>query len=371
MRWALLLLMMAAPSMAWSQTMRAAPCMRDLAMHQPREDAASSTLTIDAMPYARTVTCGSYTLTGSASGAGAVSWSASPSGASGACTGTTSWSCVVSVAPDAAGEGVETITVSRGSASDDVTIGFYVAGSHSCFLAQDTDGDYNATMADLDPVSTWSNYGTSGLDVSQATGTAQPTFRTGIVGGQPVVRFDGGDYLLASTASDWTFLHNGSTWSVEAVAKRDDTTTRVIIGNNTSGTSCALSSIGSFCFRFESTNTLRSLQTNAVGGTASATTTATMGTTTFNLLRGGVTSSDVFAQVNANAETTATKLASPTLTATGALGVGAHPGVSGTALLDGDVFRVVIYQSALTATQRGINQAVDEWALGGTLPVTP
>jgi len=65
---------------------------------------SGASLTINAMPYTRTVTCGSYTLTGSASGAGAVSWSASPSGASGSCTGTTSWSCVVSVAPDATGE---------------------------------------------------------------------------------------------------------------------------------------------------------------------------------------------------------------------------------------------------------------------------
>ena len=34
---------------------------------------------------------------------GAVSWSASPSGASGACTGTDSFSCVVDVDPDAVG----------------------------------------------------------------------------------------------------------------------------------------------------------------------------------------------------------------------------------------------------------------------------
>ena len=39
--------------------------------------------------------------------------------------------------------------------------------------------------------------------------------------------------------------------------------------------------------------------------------------------------------------------------------------------LTGDLFRVLIYASALTSTQRGINLAVDEWALGGTLPVTP
>jgi hypothetical protein len=39
--------------------------------------------------------------------------------------------------------------------------------------------------------------------------------------------------------------------------------------------------------------------------------------------------------------------------------------------LTGDVTKVLIYASSLTSTQRGINLAVDEWALGGTLPVTP
>ena len=35
-----------------------------------------------------------------------------------------------------------------------------------------------------------------------------------------------------------------------------------------------------------------------------------------------------------------------------------------------DVWRVMVYQSALTTTQQDINKAVDEWAFGGTLPVT-
>jgi hypothetical protein len=47
-----------------------------------------------------------------------------------------------------------------------------------------------------------------------------------------------------------------------------------------------------------------------------------------------------------------------------AAGAGATPYI-------GDLFRVVIYPSSLTSTQRGINEPVDEWALGGTLPVTP
>ena len=39
--------------------------------------------------------------------------------------------------------------------------------------------------------------------------------------------------------------------------------------------------------------------------------------------------------------------------------------------LTGDLFRVLVYASSIDATQRGINKQTDEWALGGTLPVTP
>lgn len=360
--------------------MRPGGDMRDTAMRVPAAGGAAApapTVTIDAMPFERTVVCmdgAGYGLLGTATDVTSVAWAASPSGESGACTGTTSWDCEIVVAPDAVGEGVETITITAtgagGTGTDTVTIGFYVDGAHSCFLSQNIDGNYNFTLVDTDPVASWYNVGSSGLDVTQATGTAQPTYRTAIVGGQPVVDFDGGDGLFAATAADWTFLHNGTTWDAEVIAKRDDTTTRVIFSNNPSADSCSASANPGICVRFESTNRLRTLQTNGVTF-AAAQTSATMTTATFNLLRAGITSADVFAAVNANAATTATKIAAPSLVASGVLGVGAHPGLTGTALLNGPVFRVLIYQIALTSTQRDINKAVDEWALGGTLPVTP
>jgi hypothetical protein len=348
--------------------------MRDVSMRPPSGPAtAGPTLTIDAMPYERTVVCGEYIeVTGTSTGSGAVSWSASPSGDSGSCTGTDSWACLVSVSPDDVGEGVETITVSRGSASDDVTIGFYVAGSHSCFLAQDTDGDYNATMADLDPVATWSNSGTSGLDVTQGTGTAQPTFRTGIVDGQPVVRCDGGDNVAASTASDWTFLSDGTSVTAGGVfllSALPSVSTLIATrsGSSTSskgvdihvGESGGTSGILAFRLSDGSAITL-SVNSSAVTTFAGKfhSFATTLDSTTPNVSQvinssTAVTASGTFATGN--------PVFPLTLCADGA----------GGRRLTGDVFRVVIYQSALSSTQRGINQAVDEWALGGTLPVTP
>jgi hypothetical protein len=50
-------------------------------------------------------------------------------------------------------------------------------------------------LSDGDPVTTWANDG-SLTDFTQATGANKPTYKIGIVNGEPVVRFDGTDDLL-------------------------------------------------------------------------------------------------------------------------------------------------------------------------------
>lgn len=333
-----------------------------------------SSVVIAALPYARTVTCGSYTLTGTAPGAGAVTWSASPSGSSGSCTGTTSWSCVVDVDPDASGEGVEVITVAQsGASSAQATLGFYVEGEHSCFLSQSVDGTYNSTRVNLDPVATWENLGSSALDVTQATGSAQPTFRTSIVGGQPIVRCDGGDSLAASTASDWIFVHNGSDSTLSGITLLSSiTTSTTIVGTRTI---TSTSSRGSL-FDVTSANAARMSTSNGSGVVLAATSAGSI----FNLSvfssfasitdddGGGGNDGFVFvdgASVASGASSGGYSTNDPAAPLTICSGAAASRPVTG------DLFRVLIYQSALSATQRDINKAVDEWALGGTLPVTP
>jgi hypothetical protein len=306
-----------------------------------------------------------------------VTWAASPSGYSGSCTGTDTWSCDLKVFPSNVGDGVETITVTRGTATDDVTIGFYFEESHSCFLSQSVNGSYNAGLSDLDAVATWENLGSSALDVTQGTGAAQPTFRTGIVGGQPVVRCDGGDRLGAATASDWDFVMTAADKTVEHVAIP------------TAGTSinAMLTAIGSssgtvnqwFIAHGDLTTNERYIARtyNALGtpvialdGTANLfpSGAATLAQTVYD--DNGGAGNDAFAYLNGAA-------ASPVAAAAAAYGTTAASALqlcsffNGANFYTGDLFRVLIYQSALTATQRGINKAVDEWALGGTLPVTP
>lgn len=46
-------------------------------------------------------------------------------------------------------------------------------------------------LSDNDPVSTWQDESGNERDAIQVTGVVQPTFKTGIVNGRPVCRFDG------------------------------------------------------------------------------------------------------------------------------------------------------------------------------------
>ena len=343
---------------------------------------AGASVVIAALPYARTVTCGAYTLTGTAPGAGAVTWTASPSGASGSCTGTTSWSCVIDIDPDATGEGVEVITVAQsGASSAQATLGFYVDGEHSCFLSQSVDGSYNSTLANNDAVATWENLGSSALDVTQATGSAQPTFRTSIVAGQPVVSADGSDWLRGSTSSDWIFLTESNDYTVCIVFLADTYTTAVqtvvstqaIVGSTSSRGWSAFHDNRTGSSRFDrmrsygSNGTTRIYQLESADNGASS--------DKYNLIsivhdNDGGAGADAF--LNGNGVLIDDDIGTNTYSSvapTGALTLFAE--TDNGQPLTGDIFRVLIYQSALTSTQRSINQAVDEWALGGTLPVTP
>lgn len=341
------------------------PSMRETSIRAQQGSAPS--VTIAAMPYARTVTCSDYTLTGTSTGSGAVSWSASPSGASGACTGTTSWSCVVDVNPSSAGQGVETITVTRGGATDTETIGFYVDGEHSCWLSQNINGTYNSGMTNADAVATWENLGSSALDVTQGTGSAQPSYRTAVVGGQPVVRCDGGDRVAAATAADWTFLYDGTDWTVEGVENQtsgaNGTVTATSSANGTHGFS-TLNVGGNFYLQMFNAalatnfSFFKSGYINGVFNLASVT-----------LDDDGGAGNDAAIYVNSLAAATAARGSTYSVSVASPLALCAYS--AGGTPLTGDVFRVLIYQSALDSTQRGINKAVDEWALGGTLPVTP
>ena len=52
------------------------------------------------------------------------------------------------------------------------------------------------SLADADPVTTWADQSGNGRDFTQATSAQKPTYKTAIVNGEPVVRFDGTDDVV-------------------------------------------------------------------------------------------------------------------------------------------------------------------------------
>jgi hypothetical protein len=73
-------------------------------------------------------------------------------------------------------------------------------------------------------VSQWDDKSTNGLDVTQATGTAQPKTGTRTINGLNVLDFDGSnDQLEAADAADWVFTRDGSTYTIFAVISADVT----------------------------------------------------------------------------------------------------------------------------------------------------
>lgn len=68
-------------------------------------------------------------------------------------------------------------------------------------------------------VTQWNDKSTYGKNLTQATGAARPTSGVTTLNGLNVITFDGGDFLGAATAADWTFLSDGTDYLVAFVAK--------------------------------------------------------------------------------------------------------------------------------------------------------
>ncbi len=81
------------------------------------------------------------------------------------------------------------------------------------------------SLSDGDPVAQWDDLSGNTRHLVQATGAAKPTYKTAIVNGLPVVRFDGvDDYLRHTAGGDFV---TGTTLTVAVVHVR-----RAIVGNS-------------------------------------------------------------------------------------------------------------------------------------------
>lgn len=56
-------------------------------------------------------------------------------------------------------------------------------------------------LSDGDPIGTWSDFSGNGNDATQASGSLKPTYKTSIINGLPVARFDSSDDAMATALS--------------------------------------------------------------------------------------------------------------------------------------------------------------------------
>lgn len=226
------------------------------------------------------------------------------------------------------------------------------------------DGANNATLVNGDPVTTWVNRGSIVDNPTQATGASKPTFITGGIAGKPVVRFDGGDFLRAVTASNYTFMHDGTGCTIYTVVKTGASALGNIVATSTgAGTSRGVGQRLNTLFRasfFMSDGA--ALQVLIEGANN------TVGTNVFDVLTNRIVNETPPARIYVNG-TEVVSGGTPTFSALapafplaiGARGDGALP-------ITGDLAQVLIYAAAHDATQRAAVLAYFT-AKYGTFPV--
>lgn len=68
-------------------------------------------------------------------------------------------------------------------------------------------------------VTQWNDKSTNGYNLTQSTGTKQPQSGTTTLNSKNVIAFDGGDRLVASTAANWKFFHDGTKCLIGVIVK--------------------------------------------------------------------------------------------------------------------------------------------------------
>ena len=222
-------------------------------------------------------------------------------------------------------------------------------------------------LIDGDPVSTWSDESASGWDAT-ASSTDRPTYKTSILNGLPVVRFDGTDDHLALGAVDASRTVSGST--IYAVV-RTDVTDSIIrywwFGSNGTGFARTLANL--------SLNTRIGGRTLDSDSFASVAATTNVSASTW-VLHGGVfdNANGTMAQfVDASADGTASLASSGTTsnTAASAVMIGANADATAS-FFDGDIAEIVFVHDALGTSDREKLEGylAHKWGLESNLPNT-
>lgn len=192
-------------------------------------------------------------------------------------------------------------------------------------------------LSDNDPVSSWTDLSTNADHAVQATGSKQPVFKTGIVGGYPVVRFITDDVLEFSEIFD----SSGSNGTIFVVGKMR--TSGATLGTFLSTRQSAVAN--GWGFRGSSTSSTLYFHTSF-----SPNITLTH-TDQFNLLEIKRSGLSITSYVNGSASGSGT-ISGFTTSGYNKTSIGAEN--SGTSsFLDGDIAEIIIYNTALSDADRG------------------
>lgn len=198
-------------------------------------------------------------------------------------------------------------------------------------------------LADGDPVTTWSDLSGQGNHATQSTTAAKPLYKVGIAGGRPVVRFDGVDDYL-TVANEATFDMATPTIFVVGTASAG---TGTFLGKVTFAGAVGDADRRKLNVRRASSTTF-SLQS---GADAAFKASGTLSWTGFNVMSVvGRGAADYTLAVNGTAADATTPTLDFSTFNNASLIVGAS--TSGAEFLTGDIAEIVVYNRALSATER-------------------
>lgn len=134
------------------------------------------------------------------------------------------------------------------------------------------------SLANNDPVTSWSDISGNSNDAAQATGSLQPLYKTAVINGLPTVYFDGTDDYL--TVPDAENLDNSTGVTVIVVGKPNspDNNARGIVSKRVAASSETAYSL----FTYTSSNLYFDASTQRINGTVSATGDAQIFSANFN-----------------------------------------------------------------------------------------
>lgn len=193
-------------------------------------------------------------------------------------------------------------------------------------------------LSDGDSVGQWDDLSANADHATQATAANKPTFKTGIINGEPVVRFATDDFLSFSQI----FNTSGAVGAMFVVAELTSGTS----GNFLSTRSASPDPNGGWGLR--GSNTTSALYFH-VGGTPNLTFSYASGFHLLEVIRDGL---DVDTYVDGSlddSQTTSSYTASPA----GETRIGGSPHNGGSSFLNGDIAEIIILDAMPSASDRG------------------